>query len=86
MHVDSQAPLTWRDGREVGIGGMMRWMKRLLQSRPRELPLSKRDLLQHAHVDSLPTRWTEQSYSTAVEWASERMARHGAEPRREAVS
>jgi hypothetical protein len=51
-------------------------MKRLFQSRPRELPLSKRDLLQHAHVDLLPTRWTEQSYSTAVEWASERMARH----------
>jgi hypothetical protein len=60
--------------RELGIGGMWRWMKRLLDTRPRELPLAKRDLLHHAHVDGLPTRWTEQSFSTALEWSSGRMA------------
>ena len=36
---------------------MRRWMQSLLGERERELPLAKRDLLVHAHVDLLPTRW-----------------------------
>jgi hypothetical protein len=51
---------------------MWRWVKSLMIGRERELPLAKRDLLVHAHVDMLPTRWTEQAFSTAAHWMAER--------------
>jgi hypothetical protein len=56
---------------------MLHWMKRFVGRRTRELPLAKRDLLNHPHVDMLPTRWTERSVSTALEWSNARVAASG---------
>lgn len=40
---------------------MRHWMMSLLGRKPRELPLAKRDLLEHPHVDMLPTRWSSEA-------------------------
>jgi hypothetical protein len=63
---------------------MWRWMTGLLRGRPRELPLAKRDLLVHAHVDMLPTRWTAHDVPDDGAWLgphqdqSEHSRRHAA--------
>ena len=44
---------------------MRRWMRSLLGGRQRELPLGKRDLLVHVHVDLLPTRWSSDAQAVA---------------------
>ncbi|WP_159713411.1 hypothetical protein [Geminicoccus flavidas] len=51
-----------------------RWMTTLVAGRPRELPLAKRDLLIHDHVDLLPTRWTGADLSSATDWLAGRSA------------
>jgi hypothetical protein len=50
---------------------MWRWMMGLLGGRQRGLPLAERDLLEHAHVDLLPTRWTRDGGPADAAWPSE---------------
>jgi hypothetical protein len=61
-----------RTAMNQGKSRMWRWMMGLLRSRERGLPLAKRDLLEHAHVDLLPTRWTRDNDPAGAGWTTER--------------